>query len=149
MKMKKKLSDEDIQDIRTRLANGEQSKALALEYGVSKALLSLVASGKRRKPKSSSSPVEGNMDKKTTWISDEAFHPLEVEWNVYKHHPRAEDGTFPEVEVQRVTLVHPSSSFLSDEVRRVRLIDLSPETALNLLAWLEEERPTLEKLANL
>lgn len=43
-----KLSTEQVQEIRTRQQSGEQQTALALEYGVSKAQVCRIISGKRR-----------------------------------------------------------------------------------------------------
>ena len=86
------------------------------------------------------------MNKQTTSISDKSGHPLEVEWNTYHPHIKMSDGTFLQVEQPKVTLVMPMTRFLAEEPRRVRLVDLSPRTALNLLTWLEGQRETLESL---
>ena len=88
------------------------------------------------------------MDQKTTSISNEKWHPLEVEWNTYHPHVRIPDGTFQEVDTHKVTLVLPATKFFTDEGRRTRLVDLSPRTALNLLAWLEQEKLLLQALAS-
>jgi hypothetical protein len=42
-----KLSEEDVQVIRQRSAKGELGSVLATEYGVSRAMISLILSGKR------------------------------------------------------------------------------------------------------
>ena len=57
------------------------------------------------------------------------------------------DDTFQQVEEHKVTLVAPEMKFLTEDIQRRRIIDLSPRTALNLLTWLEQERETLETLA--
>jgi hypothetical protein len=75
------------------------------------------------------------VEKKTTLIGDEAYRQLFVEWNTYTGGRLQPDGTLPVRRMHRVTLVQNSG---------VRLLDLSPQTALNLLAWLEQERVVLE-----
>lgn len=87
------------------------------------------------------------MESKTTTIGHDKWHPLEVEWIVDKPYVRQSDGSLKQVEEHKVMLVVPGSRFLTDEVRRVPLIGISPQTALNLLAWLQQEQGTLEKLA--
>ncbi len=89
------------------------------------------------------------IEQKTTSISNEKWNRLEVEWNTYHPHiRRMPDDTFQQVEEHKVTLVLPATKFLSSEGRRTRLVDLSPQTALNLLAWLEQEKPLLQALAS-
>lgn len=72
-------------------------------------------------------------DAKTTSINNNSFHPLEVEWMDFQFMPGR----------MEVSLFIPKSLFHD----KTRLINMSPQTALNLLAWLEHERPQLEELA--
>lgn len=74
------------------------------------------------------------MDTKNTAISENRFHPLEIEYLHYQYMPRK----------CHVSLVHPGGT---GQLGRTRLVNLAPQTALNLLAWLEKERETLEQLA--
>ena len=71
-------------------------------------------------------------DPRTTAISDDGFRPLDVEWMDFQFMPG----------IMEVSLFAPSSLYQS----KSRLINMSPQTALNLLAWLERERPQLEEL---
>ena len=87
------------------------------------------------------------MEPKTTAISVDKWHPLQVEWVVNEPFVRQRDGSFKQVEEPKVLLVATGGRFLTDDIRRVPLVGLSPRTALNLLAWLENERETLEQLA--
>jgi hypothetical protein len=87
------------------------------------------------------------MDKKPTRISTPREQPLDVEWAIRTPHKRLPDGTFKPVTAHKIVLVHPATSFLSEETRRVPLVELSVETALNLLAWLREEEDRLMELA--
>lgn len=43
-----KLTDEQVTEIRSRVSCGETRKALAVEFGVSRSLVSMIASGKKR-----------------------------------------------------------------------------------------------------
>src|SRR5258708_40349656 len=89
------------------------------------------------------------IDQKTTAISNEKWNRLEVEWNIYYPHLLMPDGTFHSVPQHMVTLVHPSmKKSIYERVERVFLVNLSPQTALNLLAWLEQEKPLLQALAS-
>ena len=66
-------------------------------------------------------------------ISDDPLHPLEVALMSFQHMP----------EKRAVSLILP-------EVRshtKVRLVNMPPQTALNLLTWLESAKETLEVLA--
>ena len=87
------------------------------------------------------------MEQKTTAIGHDKWHPLEVEWIVDTPYVRQSDGSYKQVEEPKVLLVAPDSRFLTDEVRRVPIIEMLPRTALNLLAWLRQEEATLEELA--
>ena len=91
-----------------------------------------------------------NLDKKTTSMSDDPSRPLEVEWDIHHPHIRMPNETFQAVERYKVTIVHPGYRVLATDLggipewQRVHLVDLSPQTALNLLDWLSKERPILE-----
>lgn len=52
------LSDAQLADVRARLANGERRVDIAALHGVSKALITLIAQGKRRGPPRPSTPEE-------------------------------------------------------------------------------------------
>ncbi len=67
------------------------------------------------------------MERNKTAISDESFHPLDVELMDFTHMP----------DKRAVSLM----------MRDVRIVNLSPRTALNLLAWLRGQEATLEELA--
>lgn len=80
---------------------------------------------------------------KTTPIGKDGWERLEVEWTVRHPHLMQADGTFQQKERREVTLTYPGN--LGQQ--RTRIVSLSPRAALNLLAWLQEERETLERLA--
>lgn len=88
-----------------------------------------------------------DIDHKTTELGTESGSLLEVEWNIYTPHRRIPDNTFQQIEERKVTLCYTSQNFAGKPPCKVRLIDFSPHTALNLLAWLEQERTELERLA--
>lgn len=75
-----------------------------------------------------------NREQNTTAISDNGFHPLEVEWNYYEHRYKIIDGVSVHSPVYQVSLVLPAGAF---DRKRTRLVNMSPQTALNLLDWLE------------
>lgn len=76
------------------------------------------------------------MDKNRTLISDESqFLPLEVELMDFKSQPGRREVSF--LRSARDTWDRAETRFLN----------LTPQTALNLLAWLEMKRPELETLA--
>jgi hypothetical protein len=70
----------------------------------------------------------------TTVIGHEKFHDLHVEWMTYRYHPHQ----------HRVSLLSPGTKAFGMQMSR--LVNMSPQTALNLLAWLEQERAVLEAL---
>lgn len=72
-------------------------------------------------------------EKKAISISNELFHPLEVELMDFKYMP----------DKHAVSLIHPGGT---GRLGRARLVNMSPQTALNLLAWLKQEEPELRKL---
>ena len=74
-----------------------------------------------------------SIQKRTTSISDERFDPLEIEHLAYQYMKGK----------RAVSLVYPGNAWIG----RARIINMSPRTALNLLAWLEQEKDTLEQLA--
>jgi hypothetical protein len=67
-------------------------------------------------------------------ISNNIFHPLEVELMNFRYMSNK----------YVVSLIHPGNAATHSSTR---LVNLSPQTALNLLAWLEQERETLQHLA--
>ena len=73
------------------------------------------------------------MEPKTTQIGDEPGQPLVIEWMDYHYMPNK----------HAISLVYPGNKFRL----RSRILNLSPQTALNVLAWLEEEYVTLVQLA--
>lgn len=85
------------------------------------------------------------MEKKTTFLSTDRFKPLEVEWIDLNEKPGMgtfrimPDGSSKRLNGKQVSLVHPGGAY----VHRSRILNLDPQTALNLLAWLEQERETL------
>ncbi len=83
-------------------------------------------------------------DQKTTSISNELWRPLEVEWFQHLRHYKVVDGVSIQSPQQYVALVHPGRT---SSLGSTRLLNMSPQTALNLLAWLEQERETLQSLA--
>jgi hypothetical protein len=85
-------------------------------------------------------PLQQEIDHKTTRISDDT-RPLEVEYNAY-YGGRFNGDAHTVRSWQKVTLTIPASAY----ARRTRILDLSPQAALNLLAWLEAERETLQRL---
>ncbi len=84
------------------------------------------------------------VEHKTTAISDDRFHPLEVEWSDHEHRYRVINGQSVMLPVHQVSLVSPSSAFGG---RRTRIVNLSSQTALNLLAWLKQEEERLREEA--
>jgi len=87
--------------------------------------------------------TEVGIEQHTTSISEEEHSPLEVELNShYYHFERQPDDSFKRRTRYAVTLVHPGSKW----IERARIINMSPRTALNLLAWLETQCETLEHL---
>lgn len=87
------------------------------------------------------------MNSKTASISADKFSPLEVEWIDYNEKPGMgrfrimPDGSSKRLNGKHVSLVHPGK-------HRARILNLDPQTALNLLAWLEQEREMLERLVH-
>jgi hypothetical protein len=77
------------------------------------------------------------IEPKTTPISENTFHPLEVEWTYHKYHYAMVDGYSIQQPQHFVSLVYPGGAF---EQRRTRLVNFSPKTALNLLDWLEQNQ---------
>jgi hypothetical protein len=73
-------------------------------------------------------------EKHTTQISDDGFHPLVVEHMSFLLMPRE----------RAVSLILPRKRGSGQPP--LRLVNMSPRTALNLLAWLEQERDTLTHL---
>ncbi len=67
-------------------------------------------------------------------ISNNMFHPLEVELMNFRYMPNK----------YAVSLIHPGRT---ETHSCTRLVNMSPQTALNLLAWLEQEREPLQHLA--
>jgi len=67
-------------------------------------------------------------------ISSDISHPLEVALTRFQHMP----------DKQAVSLLLPEARSQT----RVRLVNMSPQTALNLLAWLEDAKETLERLVS-
>jgi hypothetical protein len=90
------------------------------------------------------------MNKKTTSINSSRSHPLQVEWLDYNAHPGSgryrmlPDGKSKRLPGEHVSLLHPG---YPEHTEGVRILNLDPRTALNLLAWLEAERDTLLHLA--
>ena len=72
-------------------------------------------------------------EKHTTQISDDAFHPLVVEHMSFLLMPKE----------RAVSLILPRKGSGQPPLR---LVNMSPRTALKLLAWLEQERDTLTHL---
>ncbi len=73
-------------------------------------------------------------EKHTTQISDDLFRPLEIEHMSFVMMPKK----------RAVSLVLPRRA--DSGMQPLRLVNMSPQTALNLLAWLEIERETLTNL---
>ena len=67
-------------------------------------------------------------------ISDNPFHPLEVTLMSFQYMP----------EKRAVSLILPEARSHT----QVRLVNMTPQTALNLLAWLESAKETLEGLVS-
>lgn len=85
-------------------------------------------------------PLQQEIDHKTTRISD-GTRPLDVEYTVYSG--GRFDGDRHTVRAwQKVTFTHAATHFHG----RTRILALSPQAALTLLAWLEAERETLQRL---
>ena len=89
------------------------------------------------------------MDKETTFINADTFRPLEVEWVIESPRLLQEDGSFKQVEQQKVSLVRPERYFqdvLMDH--RQPILNLDPQTALNLLDWLRKREEALKRLVD-
>lgn len=85
-----------------------------------------------------------DLEKKTTSIGDKEYKPLLVEWKTHHPHVRKpEEEDFRQIDEHMVALISPANMMHE----QVYLVGMSPRTALNLLAWLEQERPLLEQLA--
>lgn len=85
------------------------------------------------------------VESKTTPISEDPFHPLEVEFMHYRYaYKTLPDGTSKPYQKIAVSLVHPGNVLFS----RSRIVNMSPRTALNLLQWLEQDdvREILQQL---
>lgn len=82
------------------------------------------------------------MDTKTTGIGEKKHYELEVEWYVSRPFVRKE-GEFKKIERPQVSLILPQH--FGQE--RLRLVNMTPQTALNLLAWLRQEEDELKRLA--
>src|SRR6266487_3718712 len=87
--------------------------------------------------------VMSEIDQKTTSLSSEPWRPLEVEYLEHKHSYKIVDGGSVRIPRTSISFVSPASHHFT----RTRIANISPQTALNLLVWLEQERATLEKLA--
>ncbi len=83
----------------------------------------------------------GEQEKKTVLL-DERYYPLAVEWIERGGYVRGPDNSWVKSPDREVCLFLPESKWQ----RPVRLVNMSPGTALKLLAWLEQERETLERL---
>ena len=76
-------------------------------------------------------------------ISEDMFHPLEIDWVEERPHLRMKDDTFHQVVQRKVSLILPKGRW--NEQRP--LINLSARTSLALLHWLASQRAILEGLA--
>lgn len=86
-----------------------------------------------------------DLEKKTTSIGDKEYKPLVVEWKT--HHPHVKkpgEANFRQIDEHVVAIIKPANIMHTHDAY---LVGLSPQTALNLLAWLEQERELLEQLA--
>lgn len=84
-----------------------------------------------------------DVEKKTTQINTIKYRPLEVEWKTNHPYVRQSTGGFKRVDEHVVAIIAGKSAWHE----RAYLVGMSPRTALNLLAWLEDNRSTLEELA--
>jgi hypothetical protein len=81
---------------------------------------------------------------KGTSISTDPFRPLEIEWTYHKYRfERQADDSFKQTPQHHVTLKLPALSNREE----VRLVNMAPGTALNLLKWLQENEELITQLA--
>jgi hypothetical protein len=81
-------------------------------------------------------------DKHTMQLGDK-YRALEVEWETQRGFERPPDGSLKPIDRHLVSIISSQSTLFDHR----RIIGLNPRTALNLLTWLETEKPLLESLA--
>ena len=86
-----------------------------------------------------------DLEAKTTSINNTKRNPLEVEFRTnHPHVTRIGEKGIKRIDEHVVALVSPANVMHHE---RVYLVGMSPRTALNLLAWLDDNKELLTQLA--